>query len=155
NRWLEGAGGSNGVNSPITYPQQQGQAGVNAYAQAVVNLVNQERAKGNLPALALDQSLMQAAQIRVTEIMESFSHTRPDGSACFTVLQQVGARYSKAGENIAIGQSSPEDVVKAWMASPGHRANIMSAEYGRIGVGAAASQNSKYSGYAWTQFFAD
>ena len=125
------------------------------YAQQVLDLVNQERAKENLPSLSLDPNLAAAAQIRAGEISLSFSHTRPDGSSCFTALTEAGATYNKAGENIAIGQNTPEEVVADWMASPGHRDNIMNANYSRIGIGVEESADNQYGGYAWTQFFAD
>ena len=144
-------------NDPNTYQSIQNttENNISEYAQAVINLVNEERAKENLPALIFDATLTAAAEIRANEIMVSFSHTRPDGSSCFTALNETDAEYTKAGENIAIGQSTPENVVNDWMNSPGHRANIMSADYTRIGVAALPSTNSQYQNYAWTQFFAN
>ena len=72
-------------------------------AQQVVDLVNQERAKEGLSPLTLDATLCQAASIRVNEISGQFSHTRPDGTTCFTALDEAGVNYSRAGENIALG----------------------------------------------------
>lgn len=118
---------------------------VSAYAQEVVNLVNAERAKEGLSALSIDSKVTAAAQVRATEIKTSFSHTRPDGRSCFTALAEAGASYSGAGENIAIGQKTPSEVVTAWMNSPGHRANIMNANFKYIGVGV--------NGTAWAQLF--
>lgn len=148
--------GSNN-NDTATYQNDQNttESNISEYAQAVIALVNEERAKENLPALTFDATLTAAAEIRANEIMVSFSHTRPDGSSCFTALAETNATYTKAGENIAIGQSTPESVVEDWMNSPGHRANIMNTDYTRIGVAALPSTNSQYRGYAWTQFFAD
>ncbi|MCR4963689.1 MAG: CAP domain-containing protein [Firmicutes bacterium] len=138
------------VDTP-SYPS----SAVEAYAQQVVDLVNQERAKENLPPLGPDQKLAAAAQVRAGEIMTRFSHTRPDGRDCFTALAEAGAAYNLAGENIAIGQNTPADVVADWMASPGHRANILNPGYSRIGVGVRKNDGNAYGGYAWTQFFAD
>lgn len=120
-------------------------ASVSAYAQEVVNLVNAERAKEGLSPLSIDSKVTAAAQVRATEIKTSFSHTRPDGRSCFTALAEAGASYSGAGENIAIGQKTPSEVVTAWMNSPGHRANIMKPNFKYIGIG--------INGTAWAQLF--
>ena len=123
------------------------------YAQEVLALANEERAKEGLPPLALDQKLCEAAAIRAGEIVEQFSHTRPDGTNCFTVFQQNGINYRAAGENIAAGQSTPVAVMDSWMHSEGHRANIMSSEFGKLGVGfVRAPQGSQYY---WVQMFTD
>lgn len=124
------------------------------YAREVVELVNQERAAEGLAPLSADPDLTDAAGVRADEIRDQFSHTRPDGTSCFTALDATGANYRRAGENIAIGQQSPARVVAAWMDSPGHRANIMNANYSRIGV-AVETAGGSYAGYAWAQFFAD
>ena len=125
-----------------------------SFASEVVSLVNQERAAVGLAPLIEDNTLDQAAAIRAEEIITSFSHTRPDGSSCFTALQQVGASYRHAGENIAIGQTTPAQVVADWMNSPGHRANILNPDFTKIGVGVQSS-SGEYVGYAWAQFFTD
>ncbi len=120
-----------------------------AYAAEVVRLVNEERAKEGLAALKTDAAVQSAAQIRAKETVTLFSHTRPDGSSCFTALQSAGAKYSTAGENIAYGQKTPAEVVNAWMNSEGHRANIMNSSFTTIGVGCYKSGNTYY----WSQFF--
>lgn len=125
-----------------------------AYAAEVVELVNAERAARGLAPLTADADLTAAATVRAGEVIAQFSHTRPDGSSCFTALDATGARYRMAGENIAIGQKTPAEVVSAWMNSEGHRANILNAQYSRIGV-ACTESSGAYSGYAWAQFFAD
>ena len=125
-----------------------------AYAAAVIRLVNQERAAYGLAPLTEDMLLDQAAGVRSTEIITSFSHTRPDSSSCFTSLQQVGAFYCRAGENIALGQPTPEQVMADWLDSPGHRANIINADFRNIGV-AVLKSTGPYSGYAWVQVFTD
>jgi len=142
-------------NKPSVPPTTSPSPGISSYAARVVTLVNEERAKEGLAALRIDNTLCAAAEIRAAEISTKFSHTRPDGSSCFTALAQVGARYSRAGENIAIGQQTPEQVVAEWMASPGHRANILDPRFTRIGVAALPSDSSYYRGYMWAQFFAD
>lgn len=82
-----------------------------------------------------DSKVQAAAKIRANEILKSFSHTRPDGRAFSTALNEAGATYSGAGENIAKGQRTPEEVVNAWMNSAGHRANILNSKYKYLGVG--------------------
>lgn len=119
------------------------------FAAEVVRLVNIERAKAGLSALETDYIVQEAAQVRAREIELSFSHTRPDGRSCFTALDEVGAVYSGAGENIAYGQHDPEEVMEAWMNSTGHRENILNESYTHIGVGCYESGGTYY----WSQFF--
>ena len=120
-------------------------ATVSANAQKVVDLVNAERAKAGLSALTIDTKVTAAAQVRAKEVQTSFSHTRPDGRSCFTALDEANASYRGAGENIALGQKTPEQVMNDWMNSEGHRANIMNPNFKYIGVGV--------DGNAWTQLF--
>lgn len=121
-----------------------------SYAMQVIDLVNKERAKEGLPALQYDANIAKAALVRAKETEVSFSHTRPNGSSFSTALKEAGVSYRGAGENIAWGQKSPEEVMKGWMNSPGHRANIMNKNFTKIGVG--YYQNSKGVNY-WTQLF--
>ncbi len=121
-----------------------------SFAEQVVKLVNVERAKEGLSPLQIDDKVVKAAQVRAKEIEKSFAHTRPNGSSFSTALQEQGAVYRGAGENIAWGQRSPEQVMEGWMNSPGHRANILNANYKYIGVG--HYQNSSGTNY-WTQLF--
>lgn len=121
-----------------------------SFAEQVVKLVNEERAKAGLSALTLDKDIEAASLIRSKEIEVSFSHTRPDGRKFSTVLQDNGISFRGAGENIAWGQKSPQDVMNAWMNSDGHRANILNAKYTKIGVG--YYQNASGRNY-WTQIF--
>lgn len=119
----------------------------------VVYLVNCEREKYGLPPLKWDLNITKAAIKRSAEIVDVFSHTRPDGSSCFTVFKEFNIDYMTAGENIAIGQSTPESVVSGWMNSQGHRENILSGSFGKIGIGAVKVQSGPYRGFAWTQLF--
>ena len=116
---------------------------VTANAQSVVRQVNQERAARGLSALRVDPALTAAAQIRAQEIVERFSHTRPDGTKWSTVSSVA------YGENIAKGQRTADKVMAAWMSSSGHRANILRASYGSIGVACVKSGNVYY----WVQLF--
>lgn len=128
----------------------QGNVSLSAFEQEVLDLVNKERAAYGLSALQADSKVQAAAKIRANEILKSFSHTRPDGRAFSTALNEAGATYSGAGENIAKGQRTPEEVVNAWMNSAGHRANILNSKYKYLGVGCVKSGSSSY---AWTQIF--
>ena len=96
------------------------------FRQEVLDLVNVERAKYGLTPLVMgDANLTAAAQKRAEEIATVNSHTRPDGSKCFTVLKEYGVTAAPTGENAAWGSVSPQEVVDAWMQSEGHRANIL------------------------------
>ena len=132
-------------------PDQPGTDGSqDAFANEVVRLVNEERAKAGLPALTVDRGAASAAQVRAKEIARSFSHTRPDGSSFNSALTEAGVNFRGAGENIAYGQNSREKVMEGWMNSSGHRANILNSSYTSIGVG--HYQNASGVNY-WTQLF--
>ena len=107
------------------------------FASQVAALVNAERAKYGLSALTVDTRVQQAA------------HTRPNGSSFSTALTEAGVSYRTAGENIAYGQSTPQQVMNAWMNSSGHRANILNANYTTIGVGYTVINGTAY----WAQLF--
>ena len=115
------------------------------FASQVVALVNAERTKQGLSALTIDTKVQQAALVRAKESAQSFSHTRPNGSSFSTALTEAGVSYRRAGENIAYGQSTPQQVMNAWMNSSGHRANILNEDFSRIGVA--------HAGQGWVQLF--
>ena len=115
----------------------------------VIRLVNIERNNVGLPSLSKNPTLCQAAQTRANEIIKVFDHTRPDGTSCFTITDDYNIAWTAIGENIAMGQRTPEEVVKDWMNSPGHKANILNGNYNQIGVGVV--QSGGY--YYWTQLF--
>ena len=119
------------------------------FASQVVALVNAERAKQGLSALTIDTKVQQAALVRAKESAQSFSHTRPNGSSFSTALTEAGVSYRTAGENIAYGQSTPQQVMNAWMNSSGPRANILNANYTTIGVGYTVINGTAY----WAQLF--
>lgn len=121
----------------------------NSYASEVITLVNAERAKYNLAPLTTEKNLSAAALTRAKEIVQSFSHTRPDGTSFSTVLKEHGISYRISGENIAWGQKTPQEVVRGWMNSPGHRANILNERFTSIGVGYHIENGRTY----WTQLF--
>lgn len=130
-----------------------GVAASDTYQFQVLDLVNEERLSRNIPPLKVSEQAQQAAQIRAGEIYTLFSHTRPNGTSCLTVLDEyVTDGYMSAGENIAAGQSSPQEVVEDWMNSPGHRANILDESYTALGVGYYYNSSGLYCSY-WVQLF--
>lgn len=122
------------------------------FADEVLKLVNEERAKAGLSALTTNTTLQNAANKRAQEIVSSFSHTRPDGRSTFTVLDEYKISYRAAGENIAYGQRTASEVMNGWMNSSGHRANILGSQFGKVGIGVYKASNGTYY---WTQLFTD
>lgn len=119
---------------------------VDAIAQYMTTLINRERAAVGAPPLTCRTDLQQYADIRADEIVELFSHTRPDGTECFTVFEELGHHHFWAmGENIAYGQRLVEAVMQAWMDSEGHRANILSTDFNGVIIG--------FNNYHWVQLF--
>ena len=113
--------------------------------------MNIEREKAGKQPLSADTNLTKAAQVRAQEIADTFSHSRPDGRDCFTAMNEAGVSYRAAGENIAMGQKTPAQVVEGWMNSDGHRRNILSDSFGRLGVGYYVENGRAH----WVQMFAD
>lgn len=121
------------------------------YCQRVLELVNAERAAAGLAPLTWSQGAANAAMIRAQESRSVFDHVRPNGSSCFTALDDCGVSFMTAGENLAAGQMTPEAAVASWMSSPGHRENILDPNFTQLGVGLVIV-NDGY-GYYWSQFF--
>ena len=117
----------------------------------VYEITNNYRSLVGVPSLTLDSFLMTAADIRAKELSNSFSHTRPNGSSCFTVLSELGISYGTAGENIAAGYSSPQSVMEGWYSSSGHYQNIISSKFKKIGIGVNIINNQYY----WVQIFSN
>ncbi|RWZ58037.1 hypothetical protein EQV77_09630 [Halobacillus fulvus] len=122
---------------------------VSAFEQKVVELTNAERAKQGLAPLELDPELSVVAKDKSLDMQNNnyFSHNSPNYGSPFDMMKAYGIDYRTAGENIAMGQTSPEQVVNGWMNSEGHRKNIMNPNFTHIGVGHA--ENGNY----WTQMF--
>lgn len=116
---------------------------------AVIELVNREREKEGLsPLVPAPGSLAEASRVRAEEASASFSHTRPDGRSWSTALEDSGVSYRRAGENLAFGQPTSSEAVAAWMASEGHRANIL-GDYTGTSVSCFRAGNALY----WSQLF--
>lgn len=143
-------------NLALIYPGQKlsipSTTSVNTQENEVVRLVNIERAKNGLQALKANWQVARVARYKSQDMANKgyFSHTSPTYGSPFKMMESFGVKFSAAGENIAMGQRIPAEVMKGWMNSPGHRANILSAAYSQIGVGLA--KNSSGSLY-WTQMF--
>lgn len=122
---------------------------VTQYEREVIRLVNEIRAKNGLSPLQEDWQLSRVARYKSQDMKDNryFSHTSPTYGSPFQMMKNFGISYRTAGENIAMGQRTPQAVVDAWMNSSGHRANILNRQYTKIGVGYVASGNY------WTQMF--
>jgi uncharacterized YkwD family protein/spore coat assembly protein SafA len=120
--------------------------------EQVAVLVNQERSKYGLQPLKLNWELSRVARYKSQDMIDKnyFSHTSPTYGSPFTMMSNFGISYRAAGENIAAGQRTPQEVMNAWMNSEGHRKNILSSQYTEIGVGYAQGGRS---GHYWTQMF--
>ncbi len=99
------------------------------YAYQVLDIVNEERAANGLAPLSMDVDLLEAAMKRAAETSVYWSHTRPDGSSCFSISDKM------QGENIAAGYMNPTSVMNGWMNSSGHRSNILGKNTKAVGIG--------------------
>ncbi len=124
------------------------------FESEVIDLVNVERAAEGLPPLSYNASLAAAARGHSEDmgLQNYFSHTGLDGRSAADRVTDAGYTWNYVGENIAAGQPTPEDVIETWMASDGHRANILNPNFCDIGVGYAYVASSTYRHY-WTQNF--
>lgn len=131
----------------LTIPEKNTQ--VQNYEMQVLSIVNSERAKQGLSALANNWELQRVAETKAKDMTDKnyFSHTSPTYGSPFDMMKSFGIKYSSAGENIAKGQRTPQEVMTAWMNSSGHRANILNSSYTQIGVGYDSRSNS------WVQMF--
>ena len=112
-------------------------------AQEVLTLVNNVRKEQNKSELKMDEELMEAAMNRAMEISILFSHTRPNGTSCYTACSKMGA------ENIAAGSSTAEGTMEQWMNSTGHKENILNNSFQTIGIGCFKVGSVHY----WVQCF--
>ncbi len=122
------------TTKPTTAKPNYNVTSSNSEVRAVYSLVNQERSNNGLGKLAYRNDLQSAANTRAKEIVSSFSHTRPNGSACFTA----------AGENIGKTNGANSDMMSWWMNSSDHKSNILSEKYTGIAVGCYEQDGYKY-----------
>ena len=125
---------------------------IDVFKDEVIDLVNKERQKEGISPLKYNSLLEQTAQQHSEDMVLNnfFDHTNLRGESPFDRMKNNGIDYFSAGENIACGQSSPEEVMESWMNSDGHRKNILNASYNQIGVGIAINE---YGVIYWTQNF--
>ncbi|KGR77986.1 CAP domain-containing protein [Ureibacillus manganicus] len=138
------------VEAPVKQtPTTNANQSVSEFEKQVVDLTNAERQKAGLKPLAIHSQLMNVAEAKSADMAKNnyFSHNSPTYGSPFDQIKAAGISYRAAGENIAQGQRTPAQVVQAWMDSPGHRANILNANFTHIGVGYVADGNY------WTQQF--
>jgi len=128
------------------------QAGSTVQADEVLELVNQERSKQGLKALTLSPELTDVATIKAKDMRDNnyFDHTSPNYGSPFEMMKHFGIQYRSAGENIAAGQKTAQEVMNSWMNSSGHRANILNSDYEQIGIGYITG--GSYGTY-WVQMF--
>ena len=146
-----GSSSIRGSFSEFMSGRRQTQPVHNSMEDEIIAIVNQQRANYGLPALQSNDSLNTAAAKRAAEITQNFSHTRPNGSKCSSVLDEMGVRYYAFGENIACGILNAASVMDIWMDSADHRANILNPKFRNIGVGVAESGGMLY----FVQVFTD
>lgn len=120
-----------------------------AFRKAVVTLVNEIRNDNGLNQLSENPDLAQAAQMKAEDMQNNnyFDHQSPTYGSPFDMMNKFGISYMSAGENIAEGQSTPEEVINSWMNSEGHKRNILNPSYTQIGIGYSADKN------IWVQMF--
>lgn len=131
---------------------------VTGFENEMLAYLNRERANLGRSQLSINNELSELAIIRATEAGVSWSHTRPDGTNCFTVLDlkpELKKRIVYAGENLAWNQSTVIDVMTDWMNSSGHRANIIRDEYNCVGLALVmVEREDGISEPLWAQLFA-
>ncbi|MFC4099775.1 CAP domain-containing protein [Paenibacillus xanthanilyticus] len=115
---------------------QQPAADASQFAQQVLTIVNKERANAGLKPLSMNASLSKVAMAKAQDMHNNnyFSHQSPTYGSPFDMIKAFGITYRTAGENIAKGQRTPQEVMTQWMNSPGHRANILKNGYTQIGI---------------------
>jgi uncharacterized YkwD family protein len=124
------------VPNPTTQPTVPNTATQSAFATQVFNLVNQERSKAGLNTLTINSPLSAMALVKAKDMYNNnyFDHNSPSYGSPFDMMKSFGIQFTYAGENIAKGQRSPQEVMTAWMNSPGHRQNILNSHFTKIGV---------------------
>ena len=130
-------------------------ANINGFSKEqveVLNLVNKERKANGLKPLTLNKELSNVANIKSRDMIEKgyFDHTSPTYGSPFDMMKKFNISYNTAGENIAMGQKTPSEVMNSWMNSSGHRANILNSTYTELGVGIQKDSNGTIY---WTQMF--
>ena len=149
----EGTTDSNQESKPEVKPDQPSNTSGNfsKFQKEVLDLVNKERTSRGLQALKFNSKLSNVATLKSQDMIDKnyFDHTSPTYGSPFDMMKKFGISYTSAGENIAMGQETPQEVMNSWMNSPGHRKNILNPNFTELGVGIASNGSSLY----WTQMF--
>ncbi|MBQ4617932.1 MAG: hypothetical protein IJB27_06115 [Clostridia bacterium] len=123
------------------------------YEMRVFELINEERAAEGLEPLEYFTELQHFADVRADEIQTYWSHTRPNGQICFSLFDEYDTyNHYAGGENIAAYHRTPEEVVSGWMASDGHRENILNPNFQGVVVGCQEIPENP-GRYTWSQMF--
>lgn len=137
----------NSNNNSTTNPTRE----YTQFQQEVVDLVNKERSSRGLKPVVFNSELSKVATIKSQDMIDKnyFDHNSPTYGSPFEMMREFGVAYTSAGENIAMGQKTPQQVMNSWMNSDGHRKNILSPDFTELGVGIYSNGSSLY----WTQMF--
>ena len=141
---------STATPKPTATPTPKPTINPDEMAKEVLRLTNIEREKAGSAPLTYNADIQKAAMLRAKEISVKFDHNRPNGENFSTVFYEFDIGGC-SGENIAIGQSTPELAVKSWMNSPGHKAAILRETNIYLGVGFYQKENGVC---CWVQNFA-
>lgn len=128
------------VGQKITIPEA---SPLKSIEDEILRLINIERSKNGLQTLSSNWQAARVARIKSQDMIDKgyFAHQSPTYGSPFKMMEDFGLRFSAAAENIAYGQRTAQEVVTAWMNSPGHRANILSRSYTQTGIGVAKKAN--------------
>lgn len=131
---------------------------IREYSEIMLSLINDARAEVGLDEVYLAPVLCDYSQTRALELAVTFTHERPDGQDCFSVMKNDDFFYNLAAENIAAGNPSPEGTFEQLMLSPSHRQNILTDGITHVGISynydpdsAAEPSKVKYAHY-WQMF---
>lgn len=124
-------------------------------ADQVVTLINEERAKNGLLALATNPFLAKAAQAKASDMFANnyWAHNSPTGRTPWSFITAAGYKYVFAGENLARDFNDPRSAVRAWMDSPSHRSNILDENFRETGVAVASGELTGREGILVVQMF--
>lgn len=132
---------------------ERSQKGVLAYstnvnASSLLIDSNRARTSNNQANLLINDQLMAAAQAKADDMVSRnyWSHVTPDNQTPWIFIDRAGYSYQKAGENLAYGFSESDDIVKGWLNSPTHKANLLDSNYQEVGFGIATSENYQGKG---------
>lgn len=142
------------ATDPPTDPYDIYKDTVTALEQEIMDLINAEREKAGLEPLAIDPRLCAITSVRAYECSILFDHTRPNGKDCFSVLEEYGfLYYRRCGENIlfcSVGYYDAAEMVGMWMNSEGHRGNILSEDFNKMGLAVYEANGFYYAANLFT-----